>query len=106
PRASWDRAASKTSQFAAILFGMTAAARQTRYRERHREEIREREKALYREDPRGVLLKAARHRAKRAGVPFDMSIDDVVIPETCPLLGIPIFIGDGRATQSSPPIAR
>jgi hypothetical protein len=53
-------------------------------------------------DPRAKLLKDARHRASKQGVPFDLTVDDIVIPDTCPVLGIPLFKSAGRATDNSP----
>lgn len=34
---------------------------------------------------------AAKNRAQRNGVPFDIEPDDIVIPEVCPILGIPLI---------------
>jgi len=44
------------------------------------------------------MLNAARFRAKEAGVPFDLTVEDIVIPPTCPVLGIPLVsaIGGGK----------
>lgn len=32
----------------------------------------------------------ARSRAKKRGLPFDITYEDVVVPEFCPILGIPL----------------
>lgn len=34
------------------------------------------------------ILNRAKTRANRKGLPFDLSIEDIVIPERCPVLGI------------------
>jgi len=49
-------------------------------------------------DLRQKLLYAARGRAKKAGFPCTITVDDIVIPEVCPVLGIPLFpsVGNGR----------
>jgi hypothetical protein len=49
-------------------------------------------------DLRQKLLYAARGRAKKAGFPCTITVDDIVIPEACPVLGIPLFpsVGNGR----------
>jgi hypothetical protein len=47
-------------------------------------------------DPRLKLFYAAKKRAKECGFEFSLSLDDIVIPETCPILGVPIEDGTGR----------
>jgi hypothetical protein len=37
-----------------------------------------------------ILLNAARQRAKRDAIAFSIDLSDVVIPDTCPMLAIPI----------------
>jgi len=34
------------------------------------------------------MLYAARDRAKDAGLPFDLTLEDIVVPETCPVFGM------------------
>lgn len=55
-------------------------------------------------NPERVMLKSARHRAKRQGVPFDLVLEDLVIPEYCPILGLKLECnaGEGSAKQNSP----
>jgi hypothetical protein len=36
------------------------------------------------------LFQQARYRAKTKGIPFDIQISDIVIPEICPILGLPL----------------
>lgn len=38
---------------------------------------------------------AAKHRAKKRGLAFDIDFEDVVIPEMCPVLGIPLIFKEG-----------
>jgi len=48
------------------------------------------------------MIRAARMRAKKQSVPFDLSPDDFTIPDVCPVLGIKIQKQKGRFTANSP----
>ena len=56
------------------------------------------------------MLTAAKHRAKRKGVPFSLTTGDIVIPKTCPALGIPLAHRRGGtrggAADNSPSLDR
>lgn len=52
------------------------------------------------------LLQNAKQRARRYGLPFDLTAKDVVVPEFCPALGIPLRIADGTASPNSPSLDR
>ena len=52
------------------------------------------------------LLSNIRRRCKVANIPCSLTVDDIVIPATCPVLGIPIYIGTGRPCDNSPSIDR
>lgn len=55
--------------------------------------------------PEFCLWIAAKTRAKKHHLPFDISIEDVVIPEHCPLLGIKLEKSKtGRLQYASPSI--
>jgi hypothetical protein len=49
-----------------------------------------------------VMFKDAKRRALQKGLDFNITIDDIVIPDVCPVLGVPIFRGDGRPCDNSP----
>jgi len=65
-----------------------------------------RERRSKRMEPRKVLWWNARNRAKANGIAFDLRIEDIVVPETCPVLGIPLVIANGFARDGSPSIDR
>jgi len=44
----------------------------------------------------------ARKRAKEQGLPFDILLSDLVIPNLCPLLNIPLIKGIKSYTDNSP----
>ncbi|AXH71972.1 MAG: putative restriction endonuclease [Podoviridae sp. ctbj_2] len=52
--------------------------------------------AAYRaRNPERMLWRAAKDRAKKRGVVFQLDVEDIVIPEKCPILDIPIVIRAG-----------
>jgi hypothetical protein len=60
-----------------------------------------------REHKEKVLLKKAKHRAKVLGLEFNIDINDVVIPEYCPVLGLKILKNsDIRFIDNSPSLDR
>jgi len=56
--------------------------------------------------PEVALLSGCRITAKKRGLPFDLTPDDVSIPEKCPVLGIPLSRGVGVRTDNSPSLDR
>jgi hypothetical protein len=48
----------------------------------------------------------AKNRAKTKGIPFDIELVDIVIPERCPLLGIPLRHNAKRLHYDSPTLDR
>jgi hypothetical protein len=49
------------------------------------------------------MWRSAKHRAKVSEVPFDISPDDIVIPEFCPVFGIRLEVNKGEGFQPSSP---
>jgi hypothetical protein len=58
----------------------------------------------YRSNIKHFLLASAKRRAKRKGVPFSITLSDIHIPNTCPVLGIAMNIAEGYVKDSSPSI--
>lgn len=56
--------------------------------------------------PEKLLFLHAKDRAKHKGWPFSISEADVVIPKTCPVLGIPLVSGIGKLHDNSPTVER
>lgn len=71
---------------------------------------RERERAYKRAGTgpgyRALWLNNIRHRAKKKGLPFDLTLDDLPIPKFCPILGIPLRMRSGSFHDNSPSIDR
>lgn len=55
-------------------------------------------------NPARTLFHNAKANARRKGLPFDIELSDIVIPEVCPVLGIKIVRGEGGRTDASPSI--
>lgn len=49
------------------------------------------------------LLNAAKYRCSKRGTEFNLCLDDVHIPEHCPVLGIPIESGGGGGFRPNSP---
>ena len=51
------------------------------------------------------MLHNAKQRARREGLPFDLTEADIVIPARCPVLGIPLrsHIGEGKGPRPDSP---
>ena len=52
------------------------------------------------------ILAAARNRAKIKNIDFNITLEDIIIPEFCPVLGIKLFRSKGRKTGNSPSLDR
>lgn len=72
---------------------------------KYQTELDRRTKKL-RADPRLDLLYSARSRAKSLSLPCTISIDDIVVPDRCPILGTPIEKGRHRVFDGSPSLDR
>lgn len=40
-----------------------------------------------------MMLKRAEKRAKEKNIPFELTVDDIYIPDYCPILGIKLIVG-------------
>ena len=54
-------------------------------------------------NPEAYLLHMAKSRAKKMGWDFDLEIEDIQIPASCPILGIPLFIRQGNKDTGKNP---
>jgi len=52
------------------------------------------------------ILRSARERARRKGLEFNIEESDIIVPEKCPVLGIPLIQGKGKVCRNSPSIDR
>lgn len=81
-----------------------------RWRERNPEKVREYSNKSYlkrsRENPEWRYFRNVKSRAKRLGLEFNLDIEDIIFPDVCPILGIPIFLTEGKVNKNSPSIDR
>ena len=65
---------------------------------------------FYDRNPSSRMLTAARKRAKEKGIPINITENDIIIPDICPILGIPleraVGMGSGLRGQNSPSLDR
>lgn len=94
-----------------------------KYAEEHKEEIKEnrriresqpeikakkaeRRKNTKAASPIHVLFMQTKSRAKQSGIPFTIEETDLVVPEFCPVLGIPLKWQVGSRSPNTPSIDR
>jgi len=81
------------------------------WREKNRDKLRLYGYEYSQKNPQKILLLSAKHRSIKKGEPFTISEEDIHIPTTCPVLGIPIekvFSPSGKrgACEGSPSLDR
>jgi len=52
------------------------------------------------------MVRMARSRAKQNDIPFNITKDDINVPKNCPVLGIPLIVGNNVMSDNSPTIDR
>jgi hypothetical protein len=52
------------------------------------------------------VFQSARVRARQRGLDFNLKLEDIKIPDVCPILGIKIIKGNNRREEGSPSIDR
>ena len=57
----------------------------------------------HRDNPKRQMIVNARARSRRSGLEFRISEDDIVIPEVCPVLGIPLVVGRHKQPSDNSP---
>lgn len=67
-----------------------------RWAEKNPERVREINSAWHHRNPESKLHRLAKSRAKKSGIPFEISKADFTIPDRCPALGIVL----AKATDS------
>lgn len=76
------------------------------YIKENRDEINIKNKEAYWGNNQKRIFTACRKRCKAGGVPFDLTFDDVAIPEVCPVLGLPLSNDRNQSRDFRPSIDR
>jgi hypothetical protein len=53
------------------------------------------------ENPIGYLIRQIKYRARMKGQDFDLVLEELEVPELCPILQIPLFFTPGGRTDNS-----
>jgi len=81
-----------------------------RYYENNREKVNERHKKWMSEwnknNPKKAMFTRAQARARRKGIEFNITLEDITIPTHCPIFGLPLFSSKGKKTINSPSLDR
>jgi len=73
------------------------------YRSCNGEKIKEGKMKYHLNNLEKVLLGAAKARAKRSAMEFNLDVCDIIIPEVCPLLGVKLEVGGGIKNRWNSP---
>ena len=57
-------------------------------------------------DPRQGMLSDAKKRSRQQKIPFSLTLDDIIVPTICPVLGTILMVGKGKVTPDSPSLDR
>lgn len=56
--------------------------------------------------PEYLIWLETKKRAKARGIKFDLEVEEILIPKTCPILGIELSFGKGTVHDASPSLDR
>ena len=69
--------------------------------EKQKQRKKEYQKTVRRNNPAYYLWKSACSRARKAGIPCNIDLEDIIIPERCPILDIPLYLHEGKPQYDS-----
>lgn len=76
--------------------------RQKNYYSENSEQIMAQMKEFLKSNPAHGLCKLAKTRAKKQGIPFEITPKDIIVPEFCPVLGLKLEFGEMQDRETSP----
>lgn len=77
--------------------------------ELNQKKLDQRKESYYRsqaKDPRVAMLTDARRRAKKKGLDFNIELEDIIVPEFCPVFGTKMIKGKGYPGENAPSLDR
>lgn len=81
-------------------------ANERKYRDSHPEYVEGLKEKQRNMSVESKMLRDSKSRAKTRGLPFDLDISDIVVPEFCPYLNVLLEKGIGRHQPNSPSLDR
>jgi hypothetical protein len=63
-------------------------------------------RAKHKANPAANMWMIARTRAKREGLDFNLTLEDIIVPERCPVFGFPLVVGQRGSLRTSPSLDR
>jgi hypothetical protein len=78
-------------------------AKESRKNPEVRRRINDRRNARRRINPALELWRLAKVRARKNGLPFNIEVSDLSVPEACPVLGIALVWGCGKRQKDASP---
>jgi len=81
-------------------------ARAKKHANKDRNHTNELKRKNLRKNPVSYILWRTKSKCKKESIPFDLTHADIIVPSHCPILGIPLIIGDTNSQDGSPSIDR
>lgn len=86
------------------------AIKKKRYNQENKELVKIQQRTKYERGkeayPERYILSAAKARAKKRGHEFNIELEDIIVPEFCPILGIKLQYNKGTQAGDSPALDR
>lgn len=86
--------------------GMSDTQFRKKYDQEYHNRVLEQKRQEFDRHIERYILTRAKNRAKKLGLDFNLELSDIVIPEICPLLEVPIVLGNADDYEYSPSIDR
>lgn len=76
------------------------------YYNKNKDKLADKNRAWRKKRPDLYRLAAIRYRCKKEGIPFNITEEDIEIPDKCPILGLLFLSGVKRPEDTSPSVDR